>query len=217
MSEVDAFVDAFGQKASTTYLAEIGARIKAARKALGMTQDQLAALAGAKSKSGLQDNEAGKNMPGGQMIGALVRAGVNANWLLTGEGEMLLDQVASSQEHLQACQAPSMIAEPTVAGESPAQAYTAAAQQKPDNDAALSQVDPDVTMLVSRCIVAAEMVTEGKLDRQQQVALGLDTWGALRRIHGAGEVAGRIGKIADADLLLLARFVYNTKGAMSQR
>lgn len=93
MSEVDAFVDAFGRKASTADLAEIGARIKAARKAIGMTQEQLASLAGAKSKSGLQDNEAGKNMPGGQMIGALVRAGVNANWLLTGEGEMLLANV----------------------------------------------------------------------------------------------------------------------------
>ncbi|MGL5632913.1 MAG: helix-turn-helix domain-containing protein, partial [Azovibrio sp.] len=71
-------------------LVNVGARIKAARKALGMTQDELAALAGARSKSGLQDNEAGKNMPGGHMLGALVKAGVNANWLLSGKGEMLL-------------------------------------------------------------------------------------------------------------------------------
>ena len=143
--------------------------------------------------------------------------GINTKWVLAEEGEMLLGQVATSQVQLHTGPDQFMIAEPTVEGETAAQAYTAAAQQKPDNDAALSQVDPDVTMLVSRCIVAAEMVTEGKLERQQQVALGLDTWGALRRIYGAGEIAGRIGKIADADLLLLARFVYNTKGAMSQR
>jgi len=90
IEKVDTSVDAFDVKASTYDLLEIGARIKVARKAVGLTQEALALLAGAKSKSGLQDNEAGKNMPGGQMIRALVRAGVNANWLLTGDGPMLL-------------------------------------------------------------------------------------------------------------------------------
>ena len=87
---LDTSVDAFAEKASTQGLIDIGARIKAARLALKLTQDELAKLAGARSKSGLQDNEAGKNMPGGQMIRALVQAGVNSNWLLTGDGEMLL-------------------------------------------------------------------------------------------------------------------------------
>lgn len=73
----------------------IGGRISAARRAVGLTQEALANLAGAKSKSGLQDNEAGKNMPGGQMIGALISAGINANWLLTGEGSMLLRDMAT--------------------------------------------------------------------------------------------------------------------------
>ena len=59
-----------------------------------MTQDALAMVAGARSKSGLQDNEAGKNIPGGQMIAALVHVGINANWLLTGEGPMLLADLA---------------------------------------------------------------------------------------------------------------------------
>ena len=71
-------------------LAEIGKRIKAARKALGLTQDVLAAQAGGTSNRGLQDNESGKSMPGGQMIAALVNAGINANWILTGHGQMLL-------------------------------------------------------------------------------------------------------------------------------
>lgn len=68
--------------------------MKAARKSLGLTQDALANMAGATSNRGLQDNEAGKSMPGGQMIRALARAGINANWLLTGEGTMTLPQVA---------------------------------------------------------------------------------------------------------------------------
>ena len=74
---------------------------------------------------------------------------------------------------------------------------------------------PDTTMLISRCIIAAEMVTEGKLDRQQQVTLGLDTWGALSKLCGGHEAAARLGAIADADLLNLARFVYNTRAAFS--
>lgn len=76
----------------------IGLRIKAARKELGLTQDELSSAAGARSKSGLQDNEAGKNMPGGQMIGALVSLGVNSNWLLTGEGEMFIPRYLSHHE-----------------------------------------------------------------------------------------------------------------------
>lgn len=87
---VDACVDTSKAESVNLNLPQIGARIKEARKALGMPQDALAALAGARSKSGLQDNEAGKNMPGGQMIGALVAAGVNANWVLTGQGPMLI-------------------------------------------------------------------------------------------------------------------------------
>lgn len=89
-------LDAFGGESVKLDVAAIGGRIRAARNELGMTQNQLAAFAGAKSKSGLQDNEAGKNMPGGQMIGALVRAGINANWLLTEEGPMLLDDFGAA-------------------------------------------------------------------------------------------------------------------------
>ena len=88
-------VDTFGGESVNLNVAEIGARIKAARNALGLTQDALAKLAGAPSKAGLQHNEAGRAMPGGQMIGTLVAAGVNANWLLTGDGSMLLADLAS--------------------------------------------------------------------------------------------------------------------------
>lgn len=96
-SQVDTSVDTSSAESVNRIKLEIGGRIKQARETLSLTQDALAALAEAKSKSGLQDNEAGKSMPGGQMISALVRAGINANWLLTGEGPMLLaDLVASA-------------------------------------------------------------------------------------------------------------------------
>ena len=88
-------VDAFGGESVNLNAPEIGARIKAARNALGMTQDALAKLAGSPSKAGLQHNESGRAIPGGQMIGTLVAAGVNANWLLMGKGPMLIADLAA--------------------------------------------------------------------------------------------------------------------------
>lgn len=67
----------------------IGARMKAAREALSLTQDSLAKAVGA-SKRGIQDNEAQKSVPGGDVIAGMVGLGINANWLLTNEGPMLL-------------------------------------------------------------------------------------------------------------------------------
>lgn len=79
--------------ATTCETVEIGARMRAARVALGLTQEGLAqAVAG--SKPGIRDNEGGKNVPGGKVIFGLISLGINANWLLTGEGPMLLKDLA---------------------------------------------------------------------------------------------------------------------------
>lgn len=67
--------------------------MKAAREALGLTQDGLAQAVGG-SKRGIQNNEALKSVPGGEVICGLVCLGINANWLLTGEGPMLLKDLA---------------------------------------------------------------------------------------------------------------------------
>ncbi|MDP2808680.1 MAG: helix-turn-helix transcriptional regulator [Rhodocyclaceae bacterium] len=67
--------------------------MKAAREALGLTQDALALAVGG-SKRGIQNNEALKSVPGGEVICGLVCLGINANWLLTGEGSMLLSDLA---------------------------------------------------------------------------------------------------------------------------
>jgi transcriptional regulator with XRE-family HTH domain len=73
----------------TSEIAAIGERMKAVRNHLGLTQADFAKLVGA-SKPGIQDNESGKNMPGGKVLKGLSANGVNTNWLLTGEGPMLL-------------------------------------------------------------------------------------------------------------------------------
>lgn len=76
-------------KAASCNLLEVGARMKEARTALGLSQEGLATAVGG-SKRGIQNNEALKSVPGGEVICGLVGLGINANWLLTGEGPMLL-------------------------------------------------------------------------------------------------------------------------------
>ena len=75
----------------------VGARLKEARAALGLTQKELCALVEMPLPS-LRDYELGKRIPGGEAIGGLVRAGINANWLLTGEGPMLLANLQAQAE-----------------------------------------------------------------------------------------------------------------------
>lgn len=67
-----------------------GERLRRAREILGYNQTRLAEAIGA-SKRGLQDNEAGKSVPGGQVLAGLAALGINVNWLLTGEGPERLE------------------------------------------------------------------------------------------------------------------------------
>jgi phage repressor protein C with HTH and peptisase S24 domain len=68
---------------------EIGQRIKDARAALTLTQKEFCILTGMKLPS-LRDYELGNRIPGGEAVVDLARARINANWLLTGIGEMFL-------------------------------------------------------------------------------------------------------------------------------
>lgn len=70
-------------------------RLSAAREALGYTQSGVAAAVPCGFRS-WQDYEAGKRVPGAQVVAGLVRLGVNANWLLAGEGPMLLRELGAS-------------------------------------------------------------------------------------------------------------------------
>lgn len=80
-------------KATGCDLVEIGGRIRAAREHLGLNRPKAATLFGC-SVRGLENNEWGRSEGGMCLIGALSREGINANWLLTGDGPMLLADLA---------------------------------------------------------------------------------------------------------------------------
>jgi phage repressor protein C with HTH and peptisase S24 domain len=67
----------------------ISERIKLFRSSNGLKQEELAAISGIPLDS-LRKYEGAKSDPGAKAIEGLTRAGINANWLLTGEGPMLL-------------------------------------------------------------------------------------------------------------------------------
>lgn len=70
------------------------------------------------------------------------------------------------------------------------------------------------TALVARCIVAAEKLLGSAYTREQQVSLGIDAWGALQRLAYGCEAAD-LAAIEEADVALLVRFVFNTRGVLN--
>lgn len=86
-------------KATTFDLSVLGERMKASREALGLTQTAFHEQFGYGSVRSYQKNEAGSNEAGIGLAGSFIKAGINANWLLTGEGPMLLaDLYAAPQQ-----------------------------------------------------------------------------------------------------------------------
>lgn len=74
----------------------IGARLKVWREAANLKQGEAAGVLGL-SGSTYQNYERDVRAPNTEGWEAFVRAGINANWLLTGEGEMLLRMGASDK------------------------------------------------------------------------------------------------------------------------
>lgn len=99
-------VDTSAAKASTYDQAAIGARMKEARERLGLSRPAFATVSGGDVKvRTLENNEAGVNEPGARILDAFVRRGVSANWLISNEGEMLINphrDAAASNELLAA-------------------------------------------------------------------------------------------------------------------
>lgn len=71
----------------------IASNLRLARGVLGLKQDEIATQSGI-PKSTYQKYEMGLRAPGSDAIAGFVRLGINANWLLTGEGPMLLKDLA---------------------------------------------------------------------------------------------------------------------------
>lgn len=62
-------------------------RLKKVRESSGRTQKELATALNV-SLTAIQGYEAGRQIPGGNILESLARLGVDINWLLTGEGAM---------------------------------------------------------------------------------------------------------------------------------
>lgn len=67
----------------------VAERIKQVRTHLGLTQTEMAAKMSVTLRP-YQLYEAGERPPKAESLEALIRLGINVNWLLSGEGEMLL-------------------------------------------------------------------------------------------------------------------------------
>lgn len=72
------------------YLIGLGKRMKIAREAINLTQIEFHEKFGYGSVRTFQKNEAGTNEAGISLAVCFVRAGINANWLMTGHGEILI-------------------------------------------------------------------------------------------------------------------------------
>ncbi|WP_299197908.1 S24 family peptidase [uncultured Amphritea sp.] len=74
-----------------------GERLQVARNYLSLSQEAMAEAIGSK-KRGYQDNERDRSVPGGKVIEGFVKLGINANWLLTGEGPMLTADLSPEEK-----------------------------------------------------------------------------------------------------------------------
>lgn len=70
--------------------------MKAARRILALSQAEFCEQNGYLVRT-YQKNEAGYNEAGITLGAAFVRAGINANWLLTGEGPMRIEDLAGAE------------------------------------------------------------------------------------------------------------------------
>jgi len=85
-----------GKAAESENKTVLGDRLREFRRALKLSQAQLAEKVGARMRT-IQDNEAGKTFPSSKIFLGLVDLGLNANWFFTGEGPMRRDSPEGSQ------------------------------------------------------------------------------------------------------------------------
>lgn len=68
----------------------VAERLRQARHSMGLTQKEAAERANQMPLPSYKGCEAAKKIPGGEAIQGLMKLGISANWLLSGEGPMLL-------------------------------------------------------------------------------------------------------------------------------
>lgn len=74
-------------------------RLKTWRNYLKLTQEELADKSGV-SKSAIQGYELGKRKPGSEALLSFIQLGLNAQWLLTGKGNMLTEEKTKRDEKI---------------------------------------------------------------------------------------------------------------------
>lgn len=75
-------------------LSTVSGRIREVRSLLGYTQKRAGEAVGGKLRS-WQEYESGRSFPGGKVLAHLSRLGVNVNWVLTGEGPRLIEDLTT--------------------------------------------------------------------------------------------------------------------------
>jgi transcriptional regulator with XRE-family HTH domain len=78
----------------------IGARLAYARKTIGVNIDAFSAITDIPISS-LKKYESDHRVPGGEAIQSTAKAGINAHWLVTGHGPMLIKDLYSSENNVE--------------------------------------------------------------------------------------------------------------------
>lgn len=72
---------------------DIGDRLKNARRELGLNATEMAEKVGLSGRSSWERYERGKHSPNGEILRHLADLGFNVNWVLTGYGPMMVEEV----------------------------------------------------------------------------------------------------------------------------
>jgi phage repressor protein C with HTH and peptisase S24 domain len=75
---------------------QLSERLKEARKSLGLNATEMAALVGLKDRKSWEHYEREETSPRSEVLSHLVKRGIDANWILTGEGRMHRRQASLS-------------------------------------------------------------------------------------------------------------------------
>lgn len=166
--------------ATTCDLVEIGKRMKAAREALGLSRPAFATKSGCSVRT-LENNEKGANEAGVGLMSAFLLAGINTNWLLTGDGEMLLKAAPAAAVDAPWQAIPDVVKYPPPIGMAAMESF--AGDAAPVVDVAL----------LTRCMDACTEVYGKDFDARSpsvQVAYAADLYNLLSRMAGASRSAG---------------------------
>lgn len=160
----------------------VAERLKEARGALGLTQAEAVSKFGIPLGS-LRKYEQGPSEPGSQALAGLAKAGINVNWLLTGDGKMLLADITEDGPipiFVRRGEAGTSRAT-SLAAESVAQAYS---------------VIGDVNSLLLQQVV--EVFFDWMQENRDRVRLDRSRWGAV--IAVLYKVAAKSGKAEKSEL-----------------